>query len=247
MPQPDSASMAVFLDFDGTLVDIAARPEAVQPASRLPGLLAQASHSLGGALAIISGRPLAQIDAFLAPLLLPAAGLHGLEMRWADGRQFRDEQAAAPLAAVRGELAEFIDHHPDVHLEDKQLSIALHYRAAPQREAACRHLIDRLVADSAGQLTRLDGKCVCELRPSGHDKGHMVAAFLQHPPFHGRQPVFIGDDVTDEFGFRMAQALGGFGIRVGGMSPATAARYQLPDVAAVLDWLHLLATAPPQD
>jgi trehalose 6-phosphate phosphatase len=205
-------SCALFLDFDGSLVDLAPQPEAVIIPSELVATLGSLSGYLGGALALISGRPIEQIDAFLQPLRLPVAGVHGAERRGADGAITllsthpleRVEEAALTLAA----------RHPQLRVENKRGSVALHYRQAPELEGLCLDVMQAAVEESPG-LTLLRGKMVAEAKPGGASKGHAIEAFLQEPPFTGRTPVFIGDDFTDEVGFSTVQRLSGLGIKVG--------------------------------
>ncbi len=236
-PRPD---WALFLDFDGTLVEIAPEPRAVAPSPRLRPMLAALSARLGGAVALISGRPIADLDRLLAPLVLPAAGLHGLERRRADGAIERIAVPEAALAAARARLAAFAARTPGVLFEDKGLSLALHYRNAPAREADCRAAAQQALAAAQGGLHLLEGKMVFELRPEGGDKGAAIAAFLAEPPFAGRTPVFAGDDRTDEDGFAVVAARGGIALRVGDGQDSIA-QYRIASVEALLDWLAELA------
>ena len=230
-------SCALFLDFDGSLVDLAPQPEAVIVPSELVATLQSLSGYLGGALALISGRPIEQIDAFLTPLRLPAAGVHGAERRGADGGITllsthpleRVEEAALTLAA----------RHPRLRVENKRGSIALHYRQAPELQELCLDTMQAAVEESPG-LTLLRGKMVAEAKPGGASKGRAIEAFMQEAPFAGRTPVFVGDDFTDEVGFSTVQRLSGLGIKVGDgptvawqrlASPA-ALRYQLQAAVA---------------
>jgi len=230
------ATSALFLDFDGTLVDIVERPEAVAVEPGLVELLASLQQLLGGALAIVSGRPLAQIDSFLAPLVLPAAGVHGTERRRADGVMEHlpvnaiDDALAAPLQALA-------DAHPGVLLERKTGSLALHYRLAPQCEALCL-AAGQHVIDTTPGLALLHGKCVVEIKSAFAGKGRAIDAFLTEPPFVGRHAVFAGDDTTDEAGFAAVQARGGIGIKVG--EGPSLAQQRLPSPAALRDWLREL-------
>lgn len=207
-----SAHCALFLDFDGTLVDIAPQPEDVTvPAGLVPTLRALRTH-LGGAIAVISGRPIGQIDVFLAPLQLPAAGVHGAERRGADGTW--KLLAPLPLDTMTKAARALAREHPRLRIETKRGSIALHYRQAPELEALCVQAFEAAVAQSPG-LTLLLGKMVVEAKPAGASKGSAIETFMGEPAFAGRRPVFIGDDVTDEAGFAAVQRLGGIGIKVG--------------------------------
>lgn len=205
-------SCALFLDFDGSLVDIAPQPEAVVVPSGLLGTLAALDEYLGGALALISGRPIEQIDAFLDPLRLPAAGVHGAERRGADGRVTL--MSTHPLQHVEDAALALAALHPALRVENKRGSVALHYRQAPELERLCVDAMQAAVEASPG-LTLLRGKMVVEAKPGGASKGRAIEAFLHEPPFAGRMPVFVGDDVTDEVGFSTVQQMRGLGVKVG--------------------------------
>lgn len=236
LPEP-GARWAVFLDFDGTLVEIAPAPDLVRVPDRLPALLESLRDRLDGGLALVSGRPIAQIDEYLRPFRGAAAGLHGLERRRADGALVETPPHPA-LEPLRARLVPFAASRPGVLLEDKVLSIALHYRNAPEREAECRAEMEAALADAPG-LDLLRGKMVFEARPHGMDKGNAIALFLAEPPFRGRTPVFVGDDRTDEDGFRIVAAQGGIAIKVG--SGETLAPLRADSVAEIHDWLRRLA------
>jgi trehalose 6-phosphate phosphatase len=227
---------AMFLDVDGTLVDIESHPDEVRAAPQLRRSLADAARSLGGALALVSGRSIASVDRIFAPLCLPAAGLHGLERRDADGRVHYPAGYADRIAAARAELVDFVQSGPGLLLEDKGAALALHYRNAPDLEAACVAHMDRARHAAGADFHVQQGKMVLELKPSGQDKGTAIAAFMQEPPFAGRTPVFVGDDLTDEDGFRMVNSLGGLSIRVG-PHPGSAASIVASGVADIRGWL----------
>jgi trehalose 6-phosphate phosphatase len=205
-------SCALFLDFDGTVVDIAPQPGAVVVPHGLVDVLGALGERLGGGLALISGRPIEQIDAFLRPLRLPAAGVHGLERRGADGTMTL--LSTHPLQRVEEAAGALADKFPQLLIETKRGSVALHYRQAPELAALCLETMKAAVAESPG-LTLLPGKMVLEAKPGGTSKGVAIEAFLKEPPFAGRRPVFIGDDLTDEVGFSLVQRLGGIGVKVG--------------------------------
>jgi trehalose 6-phosphate phosphatase len=231
-------SCALFLDFDGTMVDIAPQPQAVHVPQPLLEVLQEVEVWLGGAMAVISGRPIAQIDELLAPLQLAVAGVHGTERRSPDGTVTllnthplgHVEQAARALAA----------RHPALLLEYKRGSLALHYRQAPELEQECLEVMQAAVAESPG-LTLLRGKMVVEAKQSGAGKGRAIENYLAEPPFAGRLPVFIGDDVTDEVGFSTVQQLGGIGIKVG--EGASVARRRLADPTALRQELRAVLAA----
>lgn len=221
-------SCALFLDFDGTMVDLAPQPSAVHVPQPLITALRELHGYLHGAVAVISGRPITQIDDFLRPLQLPVAGVHGAERRGDDGQVHllhthpldHVEEAACALAA----------EHPGLLVENKRGSLALHYRQRPELEDVCLRTMQDAVDESPG-LTLLRGKMVAEAKPGGASKGRAIEDFLAEAPFTGRTPVFIGDDLTDEVGFSTVQRLGGIGVKVG-EGPSVAWR-RVPDPAAL--------------
>lgn len=235
---PLDPQSALFLDIDGTLIEIAAGPELVRVPVELPGRLARLADERAGALALVSGRPLAQIDRLLRPWHGAAAGLHGIERRRADGTLDRtlDRAAAAALDRIRPRLSALAAAGRGIVLEDKQATLALHYRAAPERAEEIRAFSQDLARHAGPALRLIAGKMVVEFQPRSADKGAVIAAFLAEPPFLGRRPVFVGDDATDEDGFAEIERRGGIAIRVG--PPAeTRAGWRLPSVRAVLAWL----------
>ena len=220
------ARSALFLDFDGTLVDLAERPEGVFAPTGLLDTLTALRDALGGALAIVSGRPIEQLDHFLAPLTLAAAGVHGAERRSADGAL---TQADVPsLARVEAAAVALQAEHPALLIERKRGSLALHYRAAPTLQAICTAAMREAVAASDG-LVLLPGKMVLEAKAASIGKGIAIAALLREVPFAGRVPIFIGDDVTDEAGFDAVQATGGCGIKVGPEASSASYRVDSPE------------------
>jgi trehalose 6-phosphate phosphatase len=223
---------ALFLDFDGTIVDIAARPDDVIVKPGVIELLEGLSRRLGGALAVVSGRSIAQIDGYLSPLVLPAAGVHGAERRDIDGVVTRLRSPSLSDAAVR--LQAFVADHPGLLLERKPGSLALHYRMAPEFEAACQHAM-KLVCDEVAGMTLMHGKMVIELKPALASKSLALRAFMREHPFAGRDPIFAGDDVTDEDGFEALQALGGGGVKVG--AGETIAKFRLAGTGTLREWL----------
>ena len=239
-------SCALFLDFDGTMVDIAPQPHAVQVPQPLIETLRRLHEYLGGAVAVISGRPIEQIDNFLAPLKLPVAGVHGTERRGADGQVAL--LSTHPLDRVEEAARGLIAQHPELLLETKRGSIALHYRQAPELEALCLDTMQAAVEESPG-LTLLRGKMVAEAKPGGASKGRAIEAFLHEAPFAGRTPLFIGDDFTDEVGFSTVQRLGGLGIKVGQGASVAWQRLEDPpalrrELEAAIDHQSRRAAAP---
>ena len=239
-PPPPRRDWAYFLDVDGTLIDIAETPEAVHVDAALLDLIADL-HRASGAVALVSGRALAFLDRRLGALRLPAAGQHGLERRDAAGRIHVRSATPAAKRAIKRALAPVLARHPALLLEDKGLTLALHYRRAPHLAAYAQRLMARLAREAGAGLEVQRGKRVAEVKPAGVDKGAAIAAYLGEAPFKGRRPVFIGDDLNDEHGFAEINRLDGVSIRVG--RGETCARYRLPDVAAVRRWLGLARDA----
>ena len=231
-------SSALFLDFDGTLVDLAPQPDAVIVPSGLIATLEALGHYLGGALALISGRPIEQIDAFMSPLHLPVAGVHGTERRRADGDMAL--LSTHPLQRVEQAALDLVARHPQLRIEQKRGSLALHYRQAPDLECVCLRAMQAAVEQSPG-LTLLRGKMVVEAKPGGASKGNAIEAFMQEPPFAGRRPVFIGDDFTDEVGFATVQRLDGLGVKIG--EGASIAWQRLASPAALRQQLDSAVTS----
>ncbi len=228
---------AWFFDIDGTLAEMMPAPEMVQVGPEVTERLTMLFGISQGALAIVSGRALASIDALLAPLVLPASGQHGAQRRAADGAVREAGAATASLAVARQRIAAWVGDSPSIRAEDKGHAIAIHYRAAPEFADAVRGFA-RDLADADHNLRAQPGKMVVEILDAAHDKGAAIRTFLAEPPFRGRRPVFIGDDLGDEPGFEAVNRAGGVSIKVG--DGPTAAQYRLPDVHAVHAWLAAL-------
>ncbi len=234
-PPPLSDRWALFLDVDGTLVEFADHPERVQVSASLVQRLAALADAMDGALALVSGRRIEMLDRMFAPLHLAAAGMHGLQRRRAG--EDLPEPAAPPVAlqATKMLAKTLLTRYPQALLEDKGEAMALHWRAMPEAAAD-------LQAFAIQALTRLPGyhlqpgDHVVELRPQRADKGVAIEAFIGEPPFQGRQPVFVGDDLTDEHGFEVVNAHGGHSVLVGDRAD-TVARHRLADIASVHAWL----------
>jgi trehalose 6-phosphate phosphatase len=236
-PALDARSVAVFADLDGTLAPLQATPCAVGPDPERRQLLSRLNAALDGRLAMVTGRSLEDIDRVLESGVCPVAAVHGLVRRTASGRIIRAEgETRIPEAKAAFEALARADH--GLLVEDKGAAVALHYRRSPKASAACRELAARLAA--ALGLEVQEGDHVVELRKPGPDKGEAIRTFMAEPPFAGAKPVFLGDDLTDEAGFRAVRALGGYPIIVGRRRP-TDARFALPDVAAAHAWLDALA------
>jgi trehalose 6-phosphate phosphatase len=232
---PFAADWGLFLDIDGTLLEHADRPDAVRAGEEVFGLLEALRRGAAGALALISGRAVADIDRLFAPLRLPAAGQHGAERRDAAGRMHRHGFPAETLRNAAARVGEFAARHEGLLFENKGHNLALHFRLAPQFAGAARAALREAAAQLGGEFEVLEGKMVVELKPSGRNKGLAIGEFMREPPFTGRTPVFVGDDLTDEFGFGVVNRLGGHSVKVG--AGASAARHRIADAAAVRDWL----------
>lgn len=238
------SGIALFLDVDGTLLEIAARPQAVSVPDDLRERLRALFLASGGAVALVSGRAITSLDALFAPLTLPSAGLHGFEHRGASGAyRTRQPPSGAALQAARAAMLHFALPHAGLMVEDKQFALALHYRGAPQLEESVVTAMRRIAADVRDELELQRGKMVVELRPAGATKAEAVAAFLEEAPFAGRLPIFIGDDFTDEPAFELVNRLAGLSVVVSAARPS-AARARLTDVAAVRGWLGGLQADP---
>jgi trehalose 6-phosphate phosphatase len=232
------AEPALFLDLDGTLLEFALDPAKVSIPDRLHSILARLPQATTGAIAFVSGRTLADLDRLLGQGRFPLAAVHGLERRDAEGRL----STALAEHAQFSRMHEFMDRiaaeYPQTVLEHKGVALALHYRRCPDLEPVLVECVERGLNGMASGLKLLRGKMVLEVRPVGADKGTAIAAFMQEPPFAGRTPVFIGDDLTDEDGFREVNRLGGISVKVD--AGATCAAYRLADTRAVIDWLEQL-------
>jgi len=236
-----AAGLALFLDIDGTLIDIAPTPDSVVIPPGLPAMLAALHERTGGALALLTGRDLMTVDAMFAPFRLPVGAIHGALLRDGDGRV-----AGAPphpaLDAVRRRLETFATERPTALVEDKGNAIAVHFRLDPSLAGETEAVVRAAAAEAGEGLSVQPGKMVFEIRPSGADKGRALAAFMGLPAFRGRRPVAVGDDLTDESMFRVALETGGLALRVG-VPPAggrSVAQRGFDGTAAVRDWLATL-------
>jgi trehalose 6-phosphate phosphatase len=232
--QEQDARFAYFLDVDGTLLPIAESPDVVVPSGALCALLSRLSAASEGALALVSGRPLHELDVMFAPHRFPVAAQHGAEVRNPGGRVTWWEGHLPALQAVGTKMRRLADMDGRLWLEDKGLAISLHYRRAPQLGEGLTSTLLEMLAPYRG-LRLQPGKCVLEVCPAELGKGQAVEAFMHQAPFAGRRPVYIGDDLTDESGFEAVNAMDGISIKVG-PEPSVAA-LRLPDPAAVLHWL----------
>ena len=232
-------TLAVLLDFDGTLVGIADRPDAVVLKEHTVDTLRRLEAVLDGAVAIVSGRSIAEIDRIFAPHRFAVAGIHGLERRGSDGTMHSEAYDQAALDGIADALGALAEAEPGVALERKAGSVALHYRQRPELEARCREAAVAAAERAGARL--LTGKMVVEVKLGGRTKAEAVSDFMAEPPFAGRMPLYAGDDVTDEDAFRAVAALDGVSIKIG--SDTTAALYRADDTEAFLDWLDRLSAA----
>lgn len=235
-PQPD---WAWFLDLDGTLLDIAPTPNQVVVQKELISTLAALRSSAGGALAVLSGRPVQQVRDLLEPLRPAAAGLHGLELVTPDGLRHSPKKPLPPIAGLRRMIQEGIAPYRGVTFENKGSTLTVHYRQAPQFEDAIRETIEAALSRNQG-FVMLAGKMAFEIQPVGIDKGMAIREFMSIPPFVGRKPIYAGDDQTDEPGFEEVAELGGISLYVG-EEPDTSAQWRVPTPAALRQWLSEMA------
>jgi len=227
---------SIFLDLDGTIIELVEHPDAVRVEASTLRLLEGLRNKSGSALAVISGREIAFIDQLLRPLVLPVAGVHGLQRRDAAGIVHLHE--TSDMRPLTYELEEVIGDESGIIIEQKPGAVALHYRLRPDLEQRCCEIVEEVVGRRP-DLRLVHGKMVFEILQKGADKGSVIETFLSEPPFLGRKPIFAGDDVTDESGFWAVNALGGISIKVG--ANKTEARYRARDVGELHDWLCKLA------
>ncbi|HET9818774.1 MAG TPA: trehalose-phosphatase [Rhodanobacteraceae bacterium] len=232
-------SWALFLDVDGTLLDFARHPDEVEVAAQLHADLARMRTLLQGAAALLSGRPLSQLDELFDWHGHAAAGLHGAELRTPDGRQHMTGEDGA-LAEVHARAAALVAEVNGVVLEDKRRALALHFRDAPGARASAERIAKALLQVTGDRYAVQRGDQVIELKPAGVDKGRALEALMKVAPFRGRRPWMLGDDLTDEDAFRRVNARDGISVIIGDRRP-TAAHYSLANPAAVRAWLHGLA------
>ena len=232
---PDSC--AYFFDVDGTLLELRRRPEEVVADEHLRGLLTRLQAVAGGAVALVSGRSVADLDRIFDPLVLPVAGLHGADIRFPDGS--RQAARGDLMDAVRPLIAAFTDSHEGIWLEDKGATLAIHFRERPELAGDVLAFLSKF--QQGRDLAVQEGKMVVELKSAAHDKGTAIKTLLGRKPFEGRRPVFIGDDLTDEHGFAEVQRSGGVSIRIGVPDVPTQARLHMPDPAYLRERLRELA------
>ncbi len=240
LPASSGSQLALFLDIDGTLLEIMDRPEAVIVPPDLPAIIERASRCLDGAVALVSGRAIADIDRLLSPIRLPASGQHGCEMRMIEGGPVIARQSEPIPFSLRVKIAEIAGSIPGVQVEDKGQTIAVHYRRAPHVSPILKPRMMNLVASSGMELELIHGRKVFEVRDARVSKGTAVRDFMRMPPFLGRLPVFIGDDITDEDGFAAVESMGGTALPVGRIhKPRRETAFEGPK--EVRAWLNDLA------
>jgi trehalose 6-phosphate phosphatase len=239
---PDLEKWALFLDIDGTLLDIAATPEGVVVPSSLAPLLEQIRSGCGGAMALVTGREIMMVDRFFAPFQFTVAGIHGAEIRLPDGTR-KGMPPSPSLPHIVTELGAYVKQHEGLLLEEKGRAVAVHFRLNPTKGDEVEALVRRLVEQDGLGLEVQPGKMVVEVRPARADKGNAIEILLDDPAFSGKLPLFIGDDWTDESAFRVVNVRGGRSIRVGRDVRPTDALENLPDPTAVRAWLSQVAEA----
>lgn len=231
------ASSAYFFDVDGTLLELRRRPEEVVADEHLRGLLTRLQSAAGGAVALVSGRSIADLDRIFDPLTLPAAGLHGADIRFPDGA--RQVPRADLMDEARPSVAAFAESHAGIWLEDKGATLAIHFRERPELAGEVLAFLSHF--QQGRDLAVQEGKMVVELKSAAFDKGTAIKTLMSREPFEGRFPVFIGDDLTDEHGFSEVQRAGGVAIRIGVPDVPTQARLHMPDPAYLRERLRELA------
>lgn len=243
-PPPLHRSHALFLDVDGCLIEFADTPDGVSVPPALLRMLPRIADALDGALALVSGRVIASLDAMFSPLVLPVAGQHGHERRDVKGRVHPPvgDICTPAFEAARAEAHRIVSEHPGAIFEDKPLGFALHWRRAPGAGASLRAFAESVMQQLPGYALQ-PGDHVMEIKPEGADKGTAIEAFLAEAPFAGRTPVFLGDDLTDEYGFDAVNACGGVSVLIGGRA-ISRARFGLRDPASVTQWLGAVLAAP---
>lgn len=240
LPRSDELqAIALLLDVDGTILETAITPGSVAVPDSLRSSLRELHAKTGGALALVSGRLIRNLDALFAPLRLPAIGGHGAEMRVSSDDAALTRYAAAIGGAVKALIASAVSSDPRIILEDKGSSLAVHYRLAPQMEQTLKAKIAAIIERVAARdLEVMHGNAVIEVKPTGFSKGDAVRAMMKLPPFANRKPVFVGDDTTDESVFRVLPMLGGTGYSVGRFIPGANAMFNSP--VEVRCWLACL-------
>jgi trehalose 6-phosphate phosphatase len=235
---PPSLEWCLFLDVDGTLIELTDSPFETRADTELKVLLGEVAERLGGAVALVSGRSIEYLDALFAPLRLPAAGLHGVERRKASGVVHGASFVDSQLDLVRVALKSLVRAHPGTLLEDKGRTVAVHFRMAPQFESNVRDTVVAVASQLSSNYHIQEGDMMLEIKPRGFTKDSAIKAFMHEPPFSGRKPVFVGDDLTDQDAFKAVEDLGGISIAVG---DRVHGQYRFENTAAVRAWLEGIA------
>jgi trehalose 6-phosphate phosphatase len=233
-PPKADVTWAWFFDIDGTLVELAPTPSSIIVHDDLPGLIARLNELSGGAVSLITGRAISNVDELLPLPQVSVAGQHGAEVRMPAGGHHTGE-FSVDFDAMARDVAALCARHPGLIAEYKGSSIALHYRRAPKLAGYATRFMRELQSRYGPGLELQKGKKVVELRPDAVDKGRAIASLMKRKPFAGRTPVFVGDDVTDEAGFETVNEFGGYSVKVG--RGKTRARYRLASVSEVREWL----------
>jgi trehalose 6-phosphate phosphatase len=226
---------ALFLDVDGTILDLAERPDNVITPPGLVTTLLRAEQKLAGALALVSGRPIEELDRLFEPLRLRASGIHGVEMRYNPGDLVSSLGARELPQSFLMDLTRLVAAFPGAFIENKRFSFVVHYRLALEAECPLRAAVMHLVDSKKIAVEVMNAHYAIELKAPGRDKGSAIAAFLSTPTFRGRTPIFVGDDLTDESGFAVVVANGGYAFSVGPRRPGAIATFSQP--SAVRGWL----------
>jgi trehalose 6-phosphate phosphatase len=237
-PPAPSLYCCLFLDVDGTLIELTDTPSQTVADPEIKTLLGQLSLCLGGAVALVSGRQITTLDQLFAPLRLPSSGLHGMERRTADGVMEGGTSIDPKLDHARAEIAKFAATYPGALLEDKRRTVAIHFRLAPAAADSARQLAADILAQLGDRYMIQPGDMMLEIKPHGFTKATAISSFMLEAPFAGRQPVFIGDDLTDQHGFPVVEAMGGMSIGVG---DRVQGQYHLDTVGEVRAWLKRIA------
>ena len=241
LPEIDDLSRyCIFLDFDGTLVELEDRPDDVRVDTATIQFIERLRDKVGRALALVSGRDIHAIDRFLHPLVLPVAGVHGLQRRDAAGHLHTPVIDPSVMDDIAAELEAAFREEPGIFVERKTGAVALHFRLRPDFEKRCYTLAQQIVSNRP-ELDLMTGKMVCEIGLQGFDKGAVIEAFLNERPFKGRRPIFAGDDVTDEDGFAAVNACDGISIKIG--RGPTIAKYRVANITELHDWFDEIASA----
>jgi trehalose 6-phosphate phosphatase len=235
-PHPELKKSAFFFDVDGTLLELMPRPDDVVADESLRALIVALSDLNNGAVALVSGRSIRDLDRIFDPLILPAAGLHGAELRFPNGG--RVATTASIMDHARPDVSRFVTDRPGLMLEDKGATLAVHYRARPDLAAEVLTFMRRFAPGD--NIAVQEGKFVVELKPAAFDKGSAIKTMMTQDPFSGRMPVFYGDDLTDEAGFTYVNTIGGLSVRIGARGAPTEAREVLENPQAVRRMLEAL-------